>query len=56
MSVMRGEHRQILTGPLTDGFPSLIAAAHELKSPLALIRQLSLSLNDNLISDKDKKI
>lgn len=55
MSVMRGEHGKLLTGPLTDGLPSLVAAAHELKSPLALIRQLSLSLDDCHISDNDKK-
>lgn len=34
-------------GPLTDSLPSLVAAAHELKSPLALIRQLSLMIEDN---------
>lgn len=55
MSAARGEHGQLLTGPLTDGMPSLIAAAHELKSPLALIRQLSLSLEDGNITESDRR-
>lgn len=55
MSSARGEHEKLLIGPLTDGMPSLVAAAHELKSPLALIRQLSLSLEDYEVSDKDRK-
>jgi len=46
MSATKGEHEQLLDGPLTDGLSSLVAAAHELKSPLALIRQLSLMLED----------
>ena len=55
MSAARGEHGQLLTGPLTDGLPSLIAAAHELKSPLALVRQLSLSLECENVSESDRK-
>ena len=55
MSVVPGEHKQFYDGPLTDGFPSIIAAAHELKSPLALMRQLSLSLEDESISVSDQK-
>ncbi len=55
MSTARGEHKQLLTGPLTDGLPSLIAAAHELKSPLALVRQLTLSLEVGDASVNDQK-
>jgi signal transduction histidine kinase len=55
MSVATGEHNQFYDGPLADGLPSIVAAAHELKSPLALMRQLSLSLEDNNVSDADRK-
>lgn len=44
MSSTRGEHEQLDGGIFGDGIPSLVAAAHELKSPLALMRQLSLML------------
>jgi len=37
-------NEQLVGGVLGDGLPSLIAAAHELKSPLALMRQLSLMM------------
>jgi signal transduction histidine kinase len=37
-------NEQLLGGVLGDGLPSLVAAAHELKAPLVLIRQLSLML------------
>jgi len=55
MSATIGEHEQFLNGPLTDGLPSFVTAAHELKSPLVLIRQLSLSLENNNISANDQK-
>lgn len=55
MSAERGKHEQLLIGPITDGMPSLVAAAHELKSPLALIRQLSLSLEKDGLSDNEKR-
>ena len=35
---------------LEDELPFLVTASHELKSPLALVRQLALSLEDNLDS------
>ena len=55
MSATKGEHKRLLDGPLTDGLPSILAAAHELKSPLALIRQLSLMLEDNSSSKEEQK-
>jgi signal transduction histidine kinase len=57
MSATQGEHEQYLGGSLRDGLPSLVAAAHELKAPLALIRQLSLSLEDYTFgADEQKKM
>lgn len=37
------------------GLPSVLVAAHELKTPLALIRQMALLLDDDLTSLADKK-
>lgn len=37
------------------GLPSVLVAAHELKTPLALIRQLTLLLEDDFTSETDKK-
>jgi len=54
MSATRGEHEQLFDGPFTDGLSSLVAAAHELKSPLALVRQLSLTLEDGNITDDER--
>ena len=55
MSAARGEHERFFGGPLTDGLPSFVAAAHELKSPLALVRQLSLMLEDGNVSEHEQK-
>jgi len=55
MSATRGEHERLFNGPLTDGLPSLVAAAHELKSPLALVRQLSLMLEGGDVSANEQK-
>ncbi len=44
MSAKREAHEQLGGGLLEGNIPSLVAAAHELKSPLALMRQLSLML------------
>ena len=50
------DQERSLVGPFADNLPPLIAAAHELKSPLALIRQLSLILeHDNEINDYDRE-
>jgi signal transduction histidine kinase len=37
------------------GLPSLIAAAHELKSPLALVRQLSLMMESGDVTDDERQ-
>lgn len=55
MSVVRGDYRQLFDRSLDSSLPSLIAAAHELKSPLALVRQLSLMLESGDVSENDQK-
>jgi len=35
--------------------PPLVAAAHELKAPLALVRQLTLALQDDALSTEDRR-
>ena len=37
------------------GLPSVLVVAHELKTPLSLIRQMALLLDDDLTSEVDKK-
>lgn len=39
---------------MSNGLSSVVAAAHELKSPLSLIRQLSLLLDDDGLSDAER--
>lgn len=56
MSAVKGEHEKLFYGPFSDGLTSLTAAAHELKSPLALVRQLSLMLEDDNVSDQQKRM
>ena len=48
-------NEQLVGGVLDDGLPSLIAAAHELKSPLALVRQLSLMMESGNVSDIERQ-
>jgi len=55
MSAARGKHEQSFSGSLANGLPSIIVAAHELKSPLALVRQLSLMLESGNLSVVDQK-
>lgn len=55
MGATTGEHEQFYNGPLNDGLPSIVAAAHELKSPLALMRQLSLMLEEGDLPADDQK-
>lgn len=51
---MEGPEQQISTGGTTGSVvPLFVAAAHELKSPLALIRQLSLSLESGEYTAQD---
>lgn len=57
MRAKRGTNEQISGGPLTDGLSSIVAAAHELKAPLALVRQLSLMLEtDDLSADERRRM
>jgi two-component system sensor histidine kinase ChvG len=56
MGAVSGEYKQSFGGALLlDGLPSLIVAAHELKSPLALMRQLSLMLENGDVPADDQK-
>lgn len=55
MSAARGEHERLYDLPLLDGIPSLVAAAHELKSPLVLVRQLSLMLEEGEMPVEEQK-
>lgn len=52
---MNGEGDRLFDEPFTDGLSSLVAAAHELKSPLALVRQLSLMLEDDDVPTAERK-
>ncbi len=54
MSAARGEHGFLDDSRLLGGLPSVVAAAHEMKSPLALIRQLSMTLESEEISNYDR--
>lgn len=40
---------------LRDELPFLVTASHELKAPLALVRQLALALEDNMLSEQDRQ-
>lgn len=55
MSAKYQKHEQLVGGVLGDGIPSLVAAAHELKSPLALVRQLSLMIETGDVSDNERE-
>jgi signal transduction histidine kinase len=55
MGSINGDSDQIIGGPFVNGVPTLIAAAHELKSPLALVRQLSLMLEDDDLTELERK-
>jgi K+-sensing histidine kinase KdpD len=55
MSANVGEHEGLIGGVLGDGLSSLVAAAHELKSPLALMRQLSLMIEAGDVSETEQK-
>jgi len=53
MDMVRGDSD--FDGAFIGRLPSIIAAAHELKSPLTLVRQLSLMLEDGNVSSNDQK-
>lgn len=55
MNRERGINELLRGGDINDGLPSLLAAAHELKSPLALVRQLSLSLESGNVNTSERK-
>lgn len=55
MSANIGEHDGLKGCVLDDGLPSLVAAAHELKAPLALVRQLSLSMEAGGLNEAEQK-
>ena len=55
MSLVKGDGDRLFSRPILSGLPSIVAAAHELKSPLALVRQLSLMLEDGNVSVSDQK-
>jgi signal transduction histidine kinase len=42
-------------GPYEDGLPFLVTASHELKSPLALVRQLSLALEAGIGDEAERQ-
>ena len=42
-------------GPFHDGLPFLVTASHELKGPLALVRQLSLALESGIADEAERE-
>lgn len=52
---MKGSENPDLDTALLSGVPMAVMAAHELKAPLALIRQLSLALESGDISPEEKE-
>lgn len=55
MSAVHREHEELGEEPLMGGISSIVAAAHELKSPLSLMRQLSLMLEKGDISISEQQ-
>lgn len=53
---MRGKQRETIRTDDDGALPYIVTAAHELKSPLALIRQLGLGLNDGALSDEHERL
>jgi len=52
---MNGKRGLVGDGLSEFSIPSLTAAAHELKSPLALIRQLALRLEDESVTPQERR-
>jgi signal transduction histidine kinase len=55
MRAVNGKHEQIEGGSFSHDLSSLVAAAHELKSPLSLVRQLSLMLESGDVSSSEQQ-
>ncbi|HRN90331.1 MAG TPA: HAMP domain-containing sensor histidine kinase [Candidatus Saccharibacteria bacterium] len=55
MGVNNREHERFEGSQIDIGLSPIIAAAHELKSPLALVRQLSLMLESGQANDIESK-
>jgi signal transduction histidine kinase len=55
MGLDKWRSEQTQEGELVNGLPSVIVAAHELKSPLTLVRQLSLMLEDGNASPEEQQ-
>lgn len=55
MSAVRGDKSNHLDQSYGGELPSFVAAAHELKSPLALVRQLSLMLERGELQEHDRE-
>lgn len=53
---MNGKELRDRSDAMEFGLPSIVAAAHELKSPLALMRQLALSLDGDLTEQQMRRI
>lgn len=53
---MRGKQRETIRTDDDGALPYIVTAAHELKSPLALIRQLGLGLNDGALSAEHERL
>ena len=55
MDVQREDFDCLASNSFLSGMPSVVTAAHELKSPLALIRQLSLALEESEFDIDEKR-
>lgn len=52
----QGSDHQVHHGPFTSGSFGVLAAAHELKAPVSLIRQLALELGDTALTASQKQL
>lgn len=52
---MRGAEHKTVAGGTTDSISSVAVAAHELKTPLVLLRQLSLELANPDLTDRERQ-
>jgi len=56
MSIGKQQGQRPLSGELQFSVPSVVAAAHELKAPLVLIRQLALAMQQNDMSETERAV